>query len=187
MGVGRRIIFRQPLFSFIDWRNMNIFVLDDCPKKAAEYYADKHVVKIILEIAQMATSAIRRHGGLDEDVPTTKSGNPMKASYQKHPVTLWVGNNLSNYNWTIAHMQSLCEEYTHRYNKHHYYEQFIDLFLESGQKYIPSGDLEPFATAMPDECKLSNPVMSYRKYYKDVKKLTIPLSYTRRNIPEFLK
>ena len=28
---------------------MNIFILDEDPKKAAEYHCDKHVVKMILE------------------------------------------------------------------------------------------------------------------------------------------
>ena len=32
---------------------MNIFVLDETPKKSAEYHCDKHVVKMILESGQM--------------------------------------------------------------------------------------------------------------------------------------
>ena len=35
---------------------MNIFVLDEDPIKAAEYHCNKHVVKMILESAQMLST-----------------------------------------------------------------------------------------------------------------------------------
>ena len=35
---------------------MNIFVLDEDPVKAAEYHCNKHVVKMILESAQMLST-----------------------------------------------------------------------------------------------------------------------------------
>ena len=35
---------------------MNIFILDKNPKIAAEYHCDKHVVKMILESAQMLST-----------------------------------------------------------------------------------------------------------------------------------
>ena len=40
---------------------MNIFILDQIPKKAAEYHCDKHVVKMILESAQMKSTAHWMH------------------------------------------------------------------------------------------------------------------------------
>ena len=42
---------------------MNIFLLDKDPKIAAQYHCDKHVVKMILESAQMLCSAYQRHFG----------------------------------------------------------------------------------------------------------------------------
>lgn len=36
---------------------MNIFVLDQKPKKAAQYHCNKHVVKMILETSQMLNTA----------------------------------------------------------------------------------------------------------------------------------
>ena len=41
---------------------MNIFYLDECPKKAAELQYNKHVVKMILESAQMLCTAHHVHG-----------------------------------------------------------------------------------------------------------------------------
>ena len=40
---------------------MNIFVLDIDPDKAARQYNDKHVVKMVLETAQLLSSAVRYH------------------------------------------------------------------------------------------------------------------------------
>ena len=42
---------------------MNIFYLDKDPVKAAEYSCDKHVVKMILESAQMLCTAHRVQDG----------------------------------------------------------------------------------------------------------------------------
>jgi hypothetical protein len=42
---------------------MNIFYLDKDPKKAAQYSCDKHVVKMILESAQMLCTAHRVQDG----------------------------------------------------------------------------------------------------------------------------
>ena len=36
---------------------MNIFILDEDPKRAAEYHCDKHVCKMILESGQMLCTA----------------------------------------------------------------------------------------------------------------------------------
>ena len=42
---------------------MNIFVLDDDIEKCARYHCDKHVVKMILESAQMLSTVSRENGG----------------------------------------------------------------------------------------------------------------------------
>ena len=47
---------------------MNIFHLDKNPIKCALYHCDKHVVKMILETAQMLSTAYQRHCGIDEQL-----------------------------------------------------------------------------------------------------------------------
>ena len=37
---------------------MNIFFLDYCPVKAAEFHCDKHVVKMIVETTQMLSTVV---------------------------------------------------------------------------------------------------------------------------------
>ena len=65
---------------------MNIFHLDKNPKICARYHCDKHVVKMILETAQMLSTAYRRVCGDDD--------NLYKTAYPKHPMTIWVGDSL---------------------------------------------------------------------------------------------
>ena len=50
---------------------MNIFVLDQDPIVAAQMHVDKHCVKMILELTQQLTSAVRKHGATDKDVPSS--------------------------------------------------------------------------------------------------------------------
>ena len=59
---------------------MNIFILDDDPIKAAQLQCDKHVVKIIVESAQMLSTAHRMLDGAME-TRLTKSGRKGKYYY----------------------------------------------------------------------------------------------------------
>ena len=44
---------------------MNIFYLDENPKKCAKYHCDKHVVKMIIEYAQLLSTAHRLCDGIE--------------------------------------------------------------------------------------------------------------------------
>ena len=58
---------------------MNIFVLDEHPVKAAQYYCDKHVPKMVVELFQQLGSATIRHGATPEQMPLTSKGTPLRA------------------------------------------------------------------------------------------------------------
>ena len=60
---------------------MNIFYLDECPDKAARLQYNKHVVKMILESAQMLCVAHHVYGN-SNDVP-------YKEVHLNHPSTRW--------------------------------------------------------------------------------------------------
>ena len=55
---------------------MNIFVLSECPIEAAQMQCDKHVVKMIVETAQMLC---------------TVGTGPYKRTHASHPCTVWAG------------------------------------------------------------------------------------------------
>ena len=87
---------------------MNIFHLDKSPEVSALYHCDKHVVKMILETGQMLSTAYQRHCGIDEEL--------YKPAYPHHPMTIWVGDSLGNYMWSIDLLGHLLNQYRHRYH-----------------------------------------------------------------------
>tara|TARA_R110002096_G_scaffold261787_2_gene455368 strand:- start:602 stop:1156 length:555 start_codon:yes stop_codon:yes gene_type:complete len=160
---------------------VNIFVLDKSPKVAAEMMCDKHVVKMIVESAQMLSTA---HRVLDGEQYTELSANNRrikrwkspyelfekilyKASFVGHPCTKWVMENNQNYYWLTEHAYALCREYTHRYGKKvHKTEELISLIRFRKPINIPIADsITPFAQAMPEEYRNKDAVEAYRAYY----------------------
>ena len=93
---------------------MNIFKLDESPVVSAKYACDKHVVKMILESAQMLC-AVHPEGTA-----------PYKRSFYNHPCTKWVRESARNYEWLLLHAYALCAEYTSRYDKVHKSEAVIE-------------------------------------------------------------
>ena len=83
---------------------MNIFYLDNNPVKAAQVQYNKHVVKMILESAQMLCTA-HHHYDNGHNVP-------YKKAHYNHPSTIWCRQNASQYKWLYDHMVALGKEYT---------------------------------------------------------------------------
>lgn len=148
---------------------MNIFVLDKDPYKAAEYYCDKHVPKMCVELYQQLGSAVIRHGANPEQMPLTSKGTPLKGGYHNHPCTRWCGDSRINFMWASSHAIALCLQYNLRYHKIHACESGIRHLCEM-QHMISGESLTPFALAMPDQYKSDDPVESYRNYYRYEKK-----------------
>lgn len=134
---------------------MNIFVLSKNPILAAQMQCDKHVVKMILESAQMLSTIQSKHGISTKYKPT----------HINHPCTIWAGTTQSNYRWLLTHAKALCEEYTKRYNKIHACQELIDGVLSFVPTQIPDSGLTDFVQAMPDKYKQEDPVQAYRDYY----------------------
>jgi len=136
---------------------MNIFYLDKCPDKAARLQYNKHVVKMILESAQMLCTAHHHYGNGDNV--------PYKKAHYNHPSTIWVRDNCENYAWLYRHMIALGEEYTKRYGKTHL---SITKCKEPLSKTPPDmpwlGFTQP-PQAMPDEYKDKCSIQAYWNYY----------------------
>ena len=72
---------------------MNIFYLDEKPLTAARMHCDKHVVKMIIESAQMLSTAHRTLDGNDY----ADRMNLYKATHKNHPANIWVRESAENY------------------------------------------------------------------------------------------
>lgn len=176
---------------------MNIFYLDTDPKTCAEMHCDKHVVKMIIEYAQLMSTAHRVLDG-EEYYDKTANGSKirrwrmdndymenglMKASHVNHPSNVWVRQSRQNYMWLNRMWNYLLLEYTHRYGKRHACADRMDV-LYAWPENIPDVPFTPPTPAMPDECKIvDDSLASYQKYYID-KKITFA-KWTNRNVPEW--
>jgi hypothetical protein len=151
---------------------MNIFILDFDPKKCAQYHNNKHVVKMILETAQLLCGV---HWMTGRDAP-------YKLSHKNHPCSIWVRSSLENYLWLCELGLELCEEYTLRYKKTHKCKQVIEWCLIN-KPNIPDIPFNNPPLAMPNEYKTTSVVESYRNYYMgDKRSFSI---WTNREKPEW--
>ena len=183
---------------------MNIFYLNNDPKICAEMHLDKHVVKMILEYAQLLSTA---HRVLDGTVSTrlSKSGRKQQyypladerdnflysATHVNHPSAVWVRYSYENYEWLYKLFIALLDEYTHRYGRIHATARLIDA-LYTPPIHIPKGIgfTEP-TPAMPNEVKVLREVAtdryeidsikSYHKYY--IHNKVHIAKWTKREIP----
>jgi hypothetical protein len=134
---------------------MNIFFLDYDPKKCAQYHNDKHVVKMILETAQLLCGV---HW-------VTGNEAPYKLSHKNHPCSIWVRSSLENYLWLCELGLELCIEYEYRYGKKHKTYDVI-MWCILNKPNISDVEFTTPPLAMPDHCKVNNnPIKSYRNYY----------------------
>ena len=162
---------------------MNIFFLHRDPRIAARYHCDKHVIKMIIESAQMLYCA---HWMMNpEKVPE----GAYKFTHKNHPCTIWVRESRENYMWLASLGWWLCKEYQHRYGAHktHKTEAHIEWLL-SNPPDLPRTGMTPNPMAMPDEYKKPDPIDAYRLFYRESKLGDRGIvAYTGRDWPWFLK
>ena len=159
---------------------MNIFHLDKSPEVSALYHCDKHVVKMILETGQMLSTAYQRHCGIDEQL--------YKPAYPKHPMTIWVGDSLGNYMWSMDLLGHLLNQYRLRYhNRIHKTGRILNNLICLNENIKDKFDVKNFTDpplCMPDDCKRDCYIFSYRKYYKEYKSYFA--KYTSVDTPDFM-
>lgn len=136
---------------------MNIFVLDENPALAAQYLCDKHVIKMVLESAQLLCSVFYTNSNI---IP------PYRLTHVNHPCAKWARYSKDNFEWLLKHFHGLLEEYKKRYNKTHKCQQIFG-WIVNNRQYLSFKNvgLSDFVLAMPEQYKVNNAVDSYRKYY----------------------
>jgi len=177
---------------------VNIFYLDKHYRTCAKQHVDKHVVKMIVEYAQLLSTAHRVLDGEEYEGRTAnnrrirrfKMANSnientlYKASHINHPSAIWVRESSQHYWWLYLLFRELCMEYTHRYGKIHSTESKLGEILQIKPKNIKdNGFVEP-PQAMPDYCKVpGDSIKAYQMYYVNEK---IGFAkWTKRDIPDW--
>ena len=145
---------------------MNIFYLDRDPVKAAQIQYNKHVVKMVLESAQMLCTAHHHYAELNYPMVEV----PYKKAHYNHPSTIWARGNRSQYRWLYNHMIALGEEYTKRYGKTHLSITKCKPTLQFHPNGMPDGFFTEPPQCMPDEYKVEGDSLSaYWNYYEQEK------------------
>ena len=140
---------------------MNIFYLHKDPVKAAQYQYNKHVVKMILESAQMLCTAHHHYAELND---YNTDYIPYKKAHYNHPSTVWCRQSIPNYMWLYKHMIALGDEYTKRYGKEHMSITKCR-HLHVHPENIPHEPIVQPPQCMPDKYKDKCSIKAYWNYY----------------------
>ena len=160
---------------------MNIFYLDKNPSRCAQMHVDKHCVKMILEYAQLLSTAHRVLDGV-LTIGLSESGRKRQlyvlqddldkilysATHVNHPSAVWCRQSSANYMWLAELLEECCKEYTYRYGKIHKVESsgLMQIMKNVFPVNIPNKPFTEPTPAMPDECKVTgDSLQSYRNYY----------------------
>lgn len=158
---------------------MNLFYLDHDIDKIAEYHADKHVIKMPVECAQMLSTNLRERLGIDCGY---------KSVFINHPCTRWAAENQKNFIWLWRLGMALCDEYKYRYGKTHATKVVLeDIAMHFGEvaATLPNAPFTEPPKCVSPEFKHLDTVEAYREYYRKVK--TRLHKWTNRNEPPWIK
>lgn len=158
---------------------MNIFYIHRNPTVAAQMMVNSHVVKMIMESAQILSTAHRLLDG-EMYLAKTKSGRNVKrwrlsdqvmeaglcaATHINHPSVVWCRQSATHYCWLYNHFLGLLDEYTYRYDKVHAYASKIDLLKQLPLNIGSAAFTDP-PPAMDKTFIISeDAVENYRNYY----------------------
>lgn len=182
---------------------MNIFILSLDPIQSAQYHCDQHLSKMILESAQMASTA------LFHLLPPHKwnliRNHIYKPTHPNHPCTKWLYDSECGqveltsrwqYLYLLAHQLQVERRALHAsfgilaHCCNEFQSQFMQFTTESPSPI-------KFARAMPHIFRFWHPldtptqtVLAYQSYYRHKKSLWarkgLQMSWDNRPIPEFM-
>jgi hypothetical protein len=154
---------------------MNLFVLDTDIQICSQYHADQHVIKMILESAQMLCTVLNQNG----------LQAPYRSTHINHPCTLWAGASLDNWRWLRELALSLNQEYRFRFEKDEDHKSAM-VVRDLPEPPIVRLGLTEFAQAMPDEYKVpGDAVAAYRQFY--IAEKSRFAVWTKRPVPDWFQ
>lgn len=161
---------------------MNIFYVDHDPVIAANALVKVHMVKMILESAQLLSTAhrvldgkeieTRNRAGARRKVYTHPTLDEViyKSTHVNHPSAIWVRESAANYMWLYSHFVALCDRYSQTTGKVHKTDMLLRAHLSKPPVAIQHLlKHTPILLAMPDQYCVPDPVASYRSYYESEK------------------
>jgi len=158
---------------------------------------DKHVVKMILETAQLLSTAHRLLDGTESidtssgrkkrayTLPDDRDTILYSATHINHPSAVWARQAVENYNWLVDHLFALGTEYTYRYGKQHLTITKLGVPIASPPLNLKEWDMTPMPSCMDEQYKIGeDPIANYRNYYKYGK--ASMHSWKKREVPVWI-
>lgn len=156
---------------------MNIFLTSHIPQEAASHLDDLRLNKMILETAQLLSSAFRH----------LFSNHPLlyRDTHLNHPCAIWARKNSRNYSWLVEYFDALAQEKYQRdltikksnqVKYHKSWQRLFQLFNSKKIEHKPhSAKLEFFDFNCTDFKKEKNITVAYKqqlakKWQNDLRK-----------------
>jgi hypothetical protein len=194
-----KIFFREPfkIAQKTAKYAMNIFYLNADPQLCAQQHVDKHVVKMILESAQLLSTAHRLLDGEPVlrlsaqgrqrkywQLPDERDALLYSATHANHPSAIWVRDNARHYDWLYGLFCALLDEYQFRYEKNHACLKLVQA-LATPPQHIQQHIFREPTPAMPPEFIIAGDVIrSYHNYYNGAKSRLF--AWKKRPIPDWI-
>lgn len=139
---------------------MNIFYLSSHPHLAAMDHCDQHCSKMLIEYAQLMSTAHRL-----TDSPWAEQC--YKTAHKNHPSTIWTRESAENYKWLYQLWSALAGEFRQRRGKDHGSWTKLKDVLCNVPPRLPARPFEEPPQCMPDEYKQPDHCSAaYRAYYR---------------------
>ena len=180
---------------------VNIFYLDEDAKTSAMMHVDSHASKMIIEYAQLMSTAhrvldgkqVKRLSKKNRLLTTYDHPDPeldhtlYKSCHVNHPSGIWVRQSKKNYRWLYEMWTELNTEFMYRYDKNVPHESYRKLkwALFSPPENMPEGIFTEPLQAMPDDVKNESSITAYRDYYIKYKQHLA--SWKKRGMPDWME
>lgn len=166
---------------------MQIFWLHENHKRNAQLYNDKHCSKIILEIAQIISTAARKNGAEHEKL--------YKKTHENHPCVKWAEESTDNIFNALSLMYELNQEKKRRFDSGSH-ASFIkmwsipwmklleDTTIPDREKTVPPQAFRDCPKALTEGETWGDVIKGYRRYYQ-LEKAEIS-EWNHTNTPNFM-
>ena len=135
---------------------MNIFFTSTDPVQCAREHCDRHLVKMILEQAQLLSTA---------HVLCDKNQVAYKKTHENHPCAVWIRKDKNNYLWGADLLKALLTEYSYRTGKVHKTSEHLPALLVPPENIADTWGMTTFMPkCMPDQFKSKHITVAYQNY-----------------------
>lgn len=163
---------------------MNIFILDENIPDIPVHMSDQHIVKMLLETAQILCSVHHLSNPDRDDIP-------YRLTHAKHPCVLWAMESIENYTYLCFLGSCIACEYSFRFPLRTHKSAEVIYWAAQNTPILCSDGLTPHVQCMPTEYQQSDAVEAYRQYYvykymSSMHDKRRRMRFTNRPIPNFI-